>query len=121
MDACQLFDTLQQILEKEPALDAALRSQAAGQRVVVAQMHVVSGLQRQVGAARLPELRAALDRQLNAARERLRQAERGHEAAAREVDAAQRQLQPLYDRLRPNLEPWIRCDRELREYFSAIG
>lgn len=117
VDRCELFDTLKEVLQKEPLLWQNLMNLQASGVTVVTQRQAVASLQRQLSVARLPEISAALSRQLNAAQGLLRQAERNERDATEKFNAAKREVQPLYDRLGPNLEPWIRCYRELREYF----
>jgi tetratricopeptide (TPR) repeat protein len=117
VDQCRLVETLREIQEKEPILQQERRDLEASRSIVDHHRQNVALLQRQVNAAQMPQIRAALSGQLNAATQSLRNAERNQREAVSRAEAADRNVRPLYERLGPNLEPWVRCYRELREYF----
>lgn len=117
VDQCRLFNTLREIQEKEPILQQERRNLEASQRIVNNRRQAVALLQRQMVASQMPQIRAALSGQLNAATVSLRSAELDQQEAVRRVEAADRNVRPLYERLSPVVDAWIRCYREAREYF----
>jgi len=119
VEACNLFQTIGKIIEEEPALNERLnafqgaetRSRAAAQRV--------NALRIQMMGAGLPEIQAAIQRQLNDA---IKVQQRENEDARRKFNEwkpQQEKVEGLYGKLRPHLKPWMRCYHELRGYLPT--
>jgi hypothetical protein len=109
IDGCRLFDTMEQIYREEAKLQqlVAVRGAAAGElnAAVVGRTQVYA-----LGKAGQPH-RAAADTRVRNAQGRLRDADAA-------VGKQRGVLQPLYERIQPNLGPWLQTYVKMRLFLK---
>lgn len=117
VDACDLFQTLGDILKEEPMLKERFNALQGADARVRAAAQRVNALRTQMMGAGLPEIRAAIQHQINDAMQVQQREDENRRRKFDEWKPQQQKVEDLYGRLQPQLKSWMRCYHELREYL----